>query len=347
MTLKIPVTVLTGFLGAGKTTLLNAMLKRPEMANTAVIINEVGEVGIDHLLLDTPLDNAPVLLEGGCICHTVRGALPECMDRLLARAAAGEIPPFVRVVIETTGLANPAPVVRDFEKDPLLSERFVVDSVVTLVDAVNGSSTLAHHREAVQQIAAADRLLISKRELASAAALETLRAELSALNPQAEQVVLAPGDCAQSLLFCGGRHNPRAQEFDVLPWLGVEALGTHGVLPPVSAEAPHDPAIRSFCMTVDEPLEPRAFFEWQEQVRGVCGADLLRMKGLVNLQGFSGPLVIHAVQYVLHPVTKLAQWPSDDHRTRIVFITRNWSQETIERWLRKPRSVAVVSPVSG
>lgn len=334
---RIPVTLLTGFLGAGKTTLLNALLRHPDMKGTAVVINEVGEVGLDNLLLDQPQEDQ-VLVEGGCICCTVHGELSAGMRRLLERSQRNEIPEILRVVIETTGLASPPPILRTFVDSKFLKKHFSLDGVVTLVDAVNGLHTLKQHREAQQQVVAADRLLISKTDLPEAGHLEALKARLRELNPQAEVVVLTKEMATPPLLIAGGRHNPQSPDFSALNWLGEpEAIATKPAAPLAPAgvqELAHDPDIRNFSLIVDDPIPPAAFFKWLEQVRISCGPDLLRMKGLVNLQGFQRPTVIHAVQLLLHPPTQLQAWPSEDRRTRIVFITRGWTQATIDRWRR-------------
>jgi G3E family GTPase len=335
---RIPVTLLTGFLGAGKTTLLNALLRHPDMKGTAVVINEVGEVGLDNLLLDQPREDQ-VLVENGCICCTVHGELTEGMKRLLEREERGEIPKIARVVIETTGLASPPPILRSFSDSKFLKLRFTLDGVVTLVDAVNGLHTLQQHREAQQQVASADRLLVSKTDLPEAQPAAALEARLRELNPQAEIIWLTPEMVTPPLLIAGGRHNPRSEEFAVLSWLGdAEAIGKPAsaapLLPAAVRELAHDPAIRHFSLIIDDPIPPQPFFQWLEQLRLSCGPDLLRVKGLVNLQGFRTPTVIHAVQLVLHPPTQLVEWPSEDHRTRIVFITRGWTDATIARWRR-------------
>jgi G3E family GTPase len=330
----IPVIVLTGFLGSGKTTLLNRLLKHPEMTGTAVIINELGDVGLDQLLVDGA-EEQEVLLEGGCICCTVRSELPGALRRLRERSISGDIPPIRRIVIETTGLATPTPILADLTQLQTSSRDFRLGAVITVVDAVNGDATLTAHKEAVQQVVVADRILISKVDLLDASAsTAALEARLSALNPQAATVTLDEAGLRPELLEAEHRYTPGAPEFSALAWLAPETPSAVGMLKQETQPSVHDPEIRTFCVVLDEPVLPAVFFEWLEQVRGICGPDLLRMKGLVNLAGIEGPCVVHAVQTLLHKLVQLPEWPSDDHRSRIVFITRGWTQATLEGWLR-------------
>jgi G3E family GTPase len=349
--MRTPVTILTGFLGSGKTTLLNRALSTPDMARTAVIINEFGEIALDHALA-AQSDDSVVVLENGCLCCTVRSDLVGTLNDLYHRRRAGKIPFFDAVMIETSGLAEPGPVLQAFLSEPTLDGLYRVANVIALVDAVNGPNTLREHEEAVQQAALADRILITKLDLVTdPQARERLEADLRRINPSA--AIAAADDVAAELpaLLRSAGFDPTDPDADPRPWLNLEAYaGAHQHDGPHGDDHRHDHhdrdhpghahhwqerQIESFCLIRDEPLTRDAVQFLLDGITQNLGTSLLRVKGLVNVaEEPERPAVIQGVQHLLHTMTWLPRWPDADRRTRIVFITRgvvrNDLQEMIE-----------------
>lgn len=322
----IPLTVLTGFLGAGKTTLLNKLLKDPALSGTAVIINEFGEIGLDHLLVEYVSDNV-MLLQSGCLCCTMRGDLIDALETLL-RDLDNRRCTFKRVILETTGLADPAPVLHTAVMHPYLLLRYRLDGVVTVVDAVNGFRTLDEHPEAVKQTAVADRIVLTKTDLANAPQRDRLIARLRLLNPAAPILDAAQGEALPARLLDCGLYNPDRKIPDVKGWLAAEAYAAehdhhdhHHHHHDVNR---HDERIGAFALTTDTAIPAGTLDMFLELLRSTHGAKLLRLKGIVKLAEMpDSPVVVHGVQHVFHPAARLERWPDDDHRTRLVFITRD------------------------
>ena len=349
----IPITLLTGFLGSGKTTILNRLLRMPNMQGTAVVINEFGEVGLDHLLVGYT-SQEPVLMDGGCMCCTVREDLSATLEDLWYRQDKGEIPPLKRVVIETTGLADPTPILHVLMSDPTVAEMYRLDGVVTTVDAVNGGSTLDHHEEAVKQAAVADRLLITKLDMADKNALRDIGQRLHLLNPGARQINNDSDATMLQTLFDIGLYDPKTKGPDVQRWLETEAWEDHEHHHHHDHDHDHDHEghdhdhdhdhehhhhdvnrhddhIRSYCIIREEPVTWGAFCGWLEKLFELRGNDLLRIKGIVNIAECPGePIVLHGVQNIFHQPLRMKEWPSDDHRTRVVFITRDIDKSVID-----------------
>jgi G3E family GTPase len=321
-----PVTVLTGFLGAGKTTLLNHLLRQPALARTAVLVNEFGEIGLDHLLVEK-LDDSTVLLNAGCLCCTVRGDLARVLREMLPRARRDEI---ARIVIETTGLADPVPILATLMTDPVAASAYRLDGIVTVVDAVNCAAHLDTQQEAIRQVAVADRLIISKADLADTSGL---RVRLAALNPGAPVAEAIGGVIDPGFMLGAGLFDPRSKIPDVAGWLNAAAFESHDH----HHHDPnrHDAAISAFCVTLEQPLDWPAMAMWLEMLVASRGENLLRVKGILNLKGHDRPVAIHAVRHLMHPPAKLAAWPEGDPRTsRLVFITRDLPRSVIEDGLR-------------
>jgi len=323
----VPVTVITGFLGAGKTTLVARLVRHPGMNRVAVVINEFGEVGIDHDLVAASSENV-TLLANGCLCCTVRTDLQETLRELFANRRAGSIVDFDRVVIETTGLADPAPVIQTFATDTLLAGQYRLDGVVTLVDAVNGAASLDAHAEAVKQAAVADRLLLTKTDIADSAGVAALRERLRALNPGASMAEAVMGEIDPSFFLDIGLRSARADAPQLERWLGAGGAGG-GYLGDRLAPGAHDRAIRSFVLRFDRPFTWQTFSSAMELLMSMRGPDLLRVKGLVNVEGERGPVVVQGVQHVFHPPVTLAAWPGEDRGSRLVFVTRNIPEEAV------------------
>ena len=326
----IPVTVLTGFLGAGKTTLLNRLLKHSDMAGSAVLINEFGEIGLDHLLVEK-LDEDAVLLNAGCLCCTIRGDLQRALRDLALKAEGGH--EIRRVLIETTGLADPAPILQTLMSDPVALRSFRLDGVVTVVDAVVGAATLDSQIEAVKQAAVADRLIISKTDIASADQVSALETRLHGLNPGAPIRRVVAGDVAPNFLFGTGGFDPASKIADVTDWLAAEAAHHHHHGHHHDPNR-HDARIQAFGLTFAEPLPWEGLASWLEMLAITRGASILRMKGILNLQGEDRPVVLHGVQHVFHPPERLAAWPAgNDRQSRLVFILRGLDRAVVEEGL--------------
>jgi G3E family GTPase len=332
MTEPIPVFVLTGFLGSGKTTLLKSLLADREMQDTAVIVNEFGEVGLDHLLVREVTDEI-VLLGSGCVCCTVRDDLVSTLSELHALRETGEITRFSRVVVETTGLADPAPILTTLMEGRGLAGRYALCGLIATVDAMFGAGQLDAHEEARKQAALAERLILTKTDLAAPETSQVLRDRLHALNPAASVVESTPRTLPGARLLLGlenirGRPAPRA----VNEWINAEAyvpVGTRDRKPN------HDERIATFCIRIVEPLAWEAVIEWLELLLASRGESVLRMKGLLHVAGKRGPLVMQGVQHILYPPLELARWPDDDRSTRLVFITRDLTRSAVETSLRQ------------
>ena len=336
---RIPVTLITGFLGSGKTTLLSRLVRHPDMAGAAVVINEVGEIGIDHDLVTMASENIS-LLANGCICCSVRTDLQETLRDLFARRHAGEIPDFDRLIIETTGLADPAPVVQTLASDTLLAAQFRLDGLVTLVDAANVLKQLAAHAEPAKQIALADRVFITKADLVDEATLRAVQAAAQALNPRARISTLLHGAVEPAELTGLGLSSARAGPA-TLSFLGepLQGEGSGGERTLGQRPALHDGSIRTLSLRFETPFTWAAFSAALELLATLRGPDLLRVKGIVNVDG--KPVVVQGVQHIFHDPVELDRWPSTDTGTRLVFITRGIEAATIRNLLS---AVAAASP---
>ena len=327
-----PVTLLTGYLGSGKTTLLNRLLAHPAMEQTAVLINEFGAVSIDHLLVREASENIMVL-SNGCLCCSVAGDMVQALRELYFKRANGEVPPFSRVVIETTGLADPAPILRTLIEMPLVAARYALSGIVTTVDAEHGDRQLDQHAESVKQAAVADRLIITKTDRAAPAAVAALRDRLRSLNPGAAVFSAISGDISPSDLFDTGLYQPGQTSPNIARWLATDAYrpvsAGNRLAPAMAMPARHDDRIRSFAVIRDQPIAWQDLVDALETLTSLRGEQLLRIKGIVSIAGEDRPRAIHAVQHTLYPVAALPRWPDDDRRSRIVFITRDLSEEFV------------------
>jgi G3E family GTPase len=341
---RLPVTVVTGFLGSGKTTLIRRLLAHPGMNRAAVIVNEFGEVGIDHELVAASSESV-TLLSNGCLCCVVRTDLQETLRELFAQRRAGAVIDFDRVLLETSGLADPAPVVQTLATDTLLAAHYRLDGVATLVDAVNGAGQLDRETESVKQAVLADRLLVTKTDLASAPAAATLRERLRELNPHAELTDVVQGEIDPAFLTGIGLASARAGAAQVGRWLGTGKESADGAY--LGAVAPrHDRGIRTFTLGFDAPLSWATFSAAMQLLTALRGPDLLRMKGLVNVAGEPGPVVVQAVQHVFHPPVTLAAWPGEDRRSRLVFITREIPEQAVTTLFEAAGALAEQAPTS-
>lgn len=347
---RIPVIILTGFLGAGKTTLLNHLLGQAALARTAVLINEFGAVGVDHHLVDK-IDETLLVLDSGCICCSVQGDLVKALKNIFGRAARREIGPIDRVLIETTGMADPAPVIHTLMEEPFIADRFCCDGVVTAVDATLGDRQIDTHREALRQVEMADRLLITKCDLASAGERRQLGERLARLNPGAEQIEVFNGQPPAAAISSCGLYDAAAKSPDVARWLGEEralaevARARSLARPPVwrkgaevaSMPRRHDDLVTSFVLRFDQPLDWLGFCDGLGLLLEVFGERILRIKGLLDVAGDPQPRVVQCVQHIAYPPTSLAAWPGEgpyaDRRSRLVFIVRELQADAVAKLL--------------
>ena len=314
----IPVNVVTGFLGSGKTTLLQHLLGHPDLTDTAVLVNEFGEVGLDHHLLQSSTQPT-LLMDNGCVCCAIRGDLQEALRGLWDQRERGEIPAFRRVVIETSGLADPVPIAYTVLAEPVLMHHFRLGNVVTVVDAVNGLDQLTQFEESVKQVAVADRIVLTKTDLLEDDPADALRARLTETNLSAP-VLANTGDIRPDALITQDLHDPAGKKREVDRWMQAADPHRHG----------HTDGVASFAMIYDRPLDWTAFGIWMTMLLNRHGDRVLRIKGLLNVEGVSTPVLINGVQHVVHPPVHLEGWPDHDRRSRLVFIVRDMDRAKIE-----------------
>ncbi len=321
---RCPVVVVTGFLGSGKTTLLNRALRDPSLGDCAVLVNEFGEVGLDHHLLEV-IDGNTVLLANGCVCCTIRDDLKSAVLELQDKRARGAVPAYSRLVIETTGLADPTPIIATFMSDQSLRYHYRPTLVVTTVDAALGLTTLGAHPESMKQAALADRIVLTKTELASPSAIAALRTRLAAVN-QAAQVVTARDDGLNvAELLRVDVYTPGHRETEVARWFSATSDHQH-----IDDHSRHDSDIHAFCIVVEGALDWTAFGVWLTMLLHCHGDKILRVKGMLNVQGVATPVVINGVQHLIHPPVHLTHWPDGDRRSHIVFIVQGLARQAIE-----------------
>lgn len=364
----IPVTLLTGFLGSGKTTVLNHLVRQPELADALVIINEFGEISLDHLLFTHSTENLVMEMSSGCLCCTIRGDLVKTLSDMTWRFSRNGQRQFNRVVIETTGLADPAPIVHTLMTHPQVVNRYRLDGIVTTLDLATGNATLNRHVEAVRQAAIADCLLLTKADMVDADTRDVLLRRLDAINPAAPRWEVRHGEIAAAKVLDLGLFSTEGKAPDVERWLREEAYADdthrhgkevghvhahhhedghshhhdhdgHGHEAHHHDVNRHDDHIRAFCFAVDEPIPEDLLAAWLEVLMSFVGENILRVKGILNIEGSDQPVVIHGVQHIFHPPTTLPAWPSADRRSRLVFITRDVSRQNIEDTFRAFRDV--------
>jgi G3E family GTPase len=321
-----PVNLITGFLGSGKTTLLRRLLADPALANTAVLINEFGEIGLDHDLVER-IDDTMVLLRSGCVCCTIRDDLAQSMRALHARRERGNIPAFDRLVIESTGLADPFPILSTIKADPVLRHHFRPGLVITTVDAVNGLRQIETHIESTRQAAVADRLVLTKTDIADEVTVARLLPALRRLNPDAPLFRAAETTLDVEVLL--GEGAPRLSARALLR----DTFRSDDPDAPAPRTAGHTDRIRSFVLTRDAPLDWSAFGIWLTMLLNRHGERVLRVKGILNLAGEAAPVAIHGVQHLVHTPVHMAAWPSGDRRSRIVFILDGLDPALVQRSL--------------
>ena len=335
----IPVNVLTGALGSGKTTLLKALLRAPRLNRTMVLVNELGEVGIDHHLVEHASEST-LLLENGCLCCAMRDDLKTALKTLHSRRDRGEIPRYERVVVETTGVADPVPIAYTLLAEPVLQHHYRLGNVVTVVDAVNAPAQLDRFMESVKQVALADRLVVSKLDLAGPEVLEALRPRLAAFNPDAPILTADAPDLDPVDLLIAGIHDRQSKSREVERWLrstGDAAMGSGG-------QGSHATAITACCFTFDSVLDWTAFGVWMSMLLHRHGDRVLRMKGLLNVAGVPGPVLVNGVQHLVHPPAHLDRWPDEDRRSRVVVISSGLDREEIEDSLHVFNAIANPTP---
>jgi len=337
---RFPISVITGFLGSGKTTLLNQLLQHAAMQRAAVVINEFGNVGIDHLLVRAATEDI-VLMDNGCLCCTIRGDMVVTLQELLRKRERGEIPQFDRIVMETTGLADPAPIIHTLLNDEDLKGLLYLDNVITTVDGVYGLQQLDLHYETVKQSAVADVLIITKTDLVEPSHLLALTQRLQKFNPAARILRSGQGELEVDQLFHSKFYDPRTKHIDVQQWLQTDAYRAASILQlqPLKSKRStndtirHDDYIRSFCIEYDEPISWTVLNRWFQQLTALRGRDLLRTKGIVYTQETELPVLVQGVQHIFQPPTTLEKWHIDPPRSQIVFITRNIEKPVLEKML--------------
>jgi G3E family GTPase len=329
----IPVNIITGFLGSGKTTLLQHLLAAPALSDTAVLVNEFGEIGLDHHLLQR-VDADIVLLQSGCLCCTIRGDLSTAIRDLYGKRERGEIAQFQRLAIETTGLADPVPILATVMAEPMISHHFRLGHVIATVDGVNGPFHLDRQYESVKQVAAADRIIVTKTDIASPNAVSDLIAGLRRLNPSATLFSMTMDHVPDAaLLLTDDPYDPNVRGAEVQRWLAFATAAPNDDRHHRHAVNRHGDSIHAFCLTFEEPLDWTAFGIWLSMLLHSRGTDVLRVKGLLNVVGNDSPVVVHGVQHLVHPPVHLGVWPDGDRRSRLVFIVRDIAQSEIERSL--------------
>lgn len=332
---RIPVTLLTGFLGSGKTTLLNQLLRHPDLSDTAVVINEIGEAGLDHILArtveDTYIAENTLLLGSGCLCCTLRTELADTLRDLYFKRALSAIPEFNRLVIETTGLADPGPILANLLNEPVIATHYRLDAVVVVVDGMHGLTQLEEHAEARKQAAVADVLLISKADLATHNQINTLSEVLVVLNPGATQHRIVLGHIDPAAILNVGLFDAERRQAQPQRWLRAseKAPVGKGKLPPKI----HDDAIASCTVTLPQPLRWSALEKALEKLCEQHGPRLLRLKGIIHAEESPVPLAVHAVQHMLYPPTPLAGWSEEHPESRVVVIGEKLDEKEIRKLL--------------
>jgi len=362
----IPVTLLTGFLGSGKTTLLNHLVRQPELSDALVIINEFGEMALDHMLVAHSTENLVMEMSSGCVCCTIRGDLVKTLHDITWRYARNGQRWFRRVIIETTGLADPAPIIQTLMTHPRIAPKYRLDGIVATVDMAAGMHTLDQHQEAVKQAAMADALLLTKADLVTEAQGSALLQRLDAVNPAARRWEVRNGVISARKVLNLGLFTAEGKSPDVARWLSEEAYAVPVRIPMPTLHGHthehqhdghdhtghdarghahghghdhhdvnrHDDHIRAFCFTVEQPIPEETLTAWLDLLKDFVGSRILRVKGILNVEGKAQPVVVHGVQHVFHPPVPLPAWPSENRRSRLVFITQDVGAETIEKMFR-------------